>query len=209
MKRALRRTSVAALALAALAIGCASEPLVQVRASGAGAGQTLAVKRVAIAPFRAAPRPGAGALRADATGLVAGYVGDAFATRGLDVVPTSDVAQALGAGAETDEARSIIQIAGERFGADAVVVGTVYRFRERSGEALGSTRPASVGFDVKLFATASGKLLWAGTFDHTQVALSENALVAARYPGGGTRWMTAEELARWGASELARALPLE
>ena len=28
-----------------------------------------------------------------------------------------------------------------------------------------------------------------------------------RYPGGGTRWLTAEELSQWGASEVAQAMP--
>jgi hypothetical protein len=45
-------------------------------------------------------------------------------------------------------------------------------------------------------------------FDHTQVALSENALTAAQYPGGGTRWMTAEELAHWGVNQVVKSLPI-
>jgi hypothetical protein len=32
-------------------------------------------------------------------------------------------------------------------------------------------------------------------------------LQTIRYPGGGTRWLTLEELARWGAREVARDLP--
>jgi hypothetical protein len=199
--------AMAAIA-AAFAFGCASEPIVQVRESGAGSGQTLALKRVAVAPFRAAARPGAAPLRADATSLVAGYVADGFASRGLDVVPASDVEHALGEAAGAGESQSLAQVAGERFGADAVVIGAVQRFRDRSGEAMGSTQPASVAFEVKVLAAPSGKVLWSAVFNHTQVALSENALVATQYPGGGTRWMSAEELARWGASRMASALPL-
>lgn len=201
-----RHAVMSVAAVAAIAFGCASEPIVQVR--GVEAGQTLAIQRVAIAPFRAAPRAGTGALRSDAAALVAGYVANGFTSRGVDVVPASDFEQAIGEAGASAEPRSLTQIARERFGADAVVIGTLYRFRDRSGEALGSTRPASVGFEVKLIATEGGRQLWAGAFDHTQVALSENALVAAQYPGGGTRWMSAEELARWGADRMARALPL-
>lgn len=196
---------VAAIGLA-IALGCASERVVQVHDGAAGSGQLLALKRVAIAPFRATPRPGAGELRSDAAALVASYVSEGFASRGVDVVPPSDVEQALGAGAVAD-VRSVLQVAQDRFGADAVAVGTLYRFRERSGEALGSTYPASVGYEVKIFSVA-GKLLWTGVFDHTQVALAENALTAAQYPGGGTHWMDAEELARWGAMKMAKELPL-
>jgi len=208
MRRAIGRNAGLGLLALALSLGCA-ENIVQVRESAAGSGQGLVLKRVAVAPFRAAPRAGQAALRADAASLVAGYVADGLAGRGIDVVPASDVAQALGPAEGGAQPRSVTQIAGERFGADAVVIGTLYRFRERTGEALGSTHPASVGYEVKIFSTAGGKLLWSGVFDHTQVALGENALTAAQYPGGGTHWMSAEELARWGATKLVRELPLQ
>ena len=61
---------------------------------------------------------------------------------------------------------------------------------------------------MKIYRAADGKLLWSGVFDHTQVALGANALTAAQYPGGGTRWLTSEELARWGALRLVREVPL-
>jgi hypothetical protein len=73
---------------------------------------------------------------------------------------------------------------------------------------MGSINPASVGFEVKILRAADGKLLWSGVFDHTQVALGVNALTAAQYPGGGTRWLTSEELARWGSLRLVREVPL-
>ena len=201
-----RAAGLAAIAIA-LVLGCA-EPVVQVRESAASAGQGLVLKRVAVAPFRAVARPGAGALPAEVGSLVAGYVGDGLGGRGLDVVPASDMEQALGSADGAADARTGIDVARDRFGADAVMTGTVYRFRDRSGEALGSTHPASVGYEVKLFSTA-GKLLWSSVFDHTQVALGENALVASQYPSGGTRWMSAEELARWGAMQMAKQLPLQ
>ena len=56
---------------------------------------------------------------------------------------------------------------------------------------------------------ADGKLFRGLIFDHPQIALSENALTAALKPGGGSRWLTAEELARWGASRVVQTLPIE
>jgi hypothetical protein len=47
-----------------------------------------------------------------------------------------------------------------------------------------------------------------GEFDRTQQSLLENVLLTPRYPGGGTRWLTAGEFAQFGAGELAAALPL-
>jgi hypothetical protein len=199
----LRRSLAGALALAAV-VGCASESLVQDRGKGAGAPADLAVSKVAVVGFHALQREGETPLRPDVPDLVASYVADAFSTYGIDTVPPSDVAQALGA---DPSGASVVRQAAEHFGANAVAVGTVYKFRERGGEALGTTQPASVGFEVKLY-TADGRLYGSKVFDHTQVALSENALTAAQYPGGGTRWLTAEELARWGAQQLVKSFGL-
>src|SRR4030095_2110909 len=84
------------------------------------------------------------------------------------------------------------------FGATSALFGTVYRYRERRGGDLGATRPASVGIELALHGAPGARLLWTARFDHTQAALSENALVAPRYPGAGSRWLTTEELARRG-----------
>jgi hypothetical protein len=187
--------------------GCAQN-LVQVRDIGPGTGEPLVLTRVAVAPFRAAPRAGAAALPADATSLVASYVAEGFGTRGVDVIPYSDVAQALGSAEIGADLSTAITVARDKFGADALVAGTVYRFRNRDGQAMGSVNPSSVGFEVKIYRAADGKLLWSAIFDHTQVALGANALTAAQYPGGGTRWLTSEELARWGALRLVNEVPL-
>jgi len=203
----MRSVRALGIFVVALAFAACSQNLVQVRESSAGAGESLALKRVAVAPFRAAPRAGAEELRADATSLVASYMAEGLAARGLYVVPASDVGQALGDG-ELD-LRSALTVAANQFGADALVTGTLYKFRDRSGEAMGTLTPASVGFDVRIYAAPGGKLLWASTFDHTQVALGENALTATQYPGGGTRWMTSEELARFGAMQVTKQIPLQ
>jgi len=187
--------------------GCAQN-LVQVRDTGPGSGEALALSRVAIAPFRAVPRAGAAALPSDAPALVASYVAEGFTARGIDIVPSSDVASALGSAEPGADLRAALAVARDKFGADALVAGSVYRFRDRDGQAMGSVNPASVGFEVKILRAADGKLLWSAVFDHTQVALGTNALTAARYPGGGTRWMTSEELARWGAQRLVQEVPL-
>jgi hypothetical protein len=194
-------------ALAALVLGGCAQNLVQVRQSSVRPGNTLALSRVAVAPFRAAPRSGAGDLAGGAA-LVASYVADAFAARGIDVVPPSDVGPVVEKTLSEGGGHPVAETVGSRFGAGALVTGTVYRFQNRSGESLGSLSPASVGFEVKLYSTADGHLLWSGVFDHTQVALGENALTAAQYPGGGTRWLTVGELARWGAGRLVKAIPL-
>jgi len=199
-----RRWLTGALALA-LVIACANESLVQDRGKGAAGASPIAISKVAVVGFQPVQREGAEPLRPDAPDLVASYVTDAFTAYGIDTVPPSDVEQAFGADAANGA--SVVRQAAEHFGANAVAVGTVYKFRERSGEALGTIHPASVGFEVKLY-TADGRLYGSKVFDHTQVALSENALTATQYPGGGTRWLTAEELAHWGAQQLVKSFGL-
>jgi hypothetical protein len=205
-----RLTPLAAAAL--LAMGCAET--VRTRAHPALAELAEPLRKVAVAPFTPAgrlalgPEAGGGEDAAVAPQLVAHQLSEALAARGVAVVPPEDVGRALGDMLADAAPGEIARVAAEKFGADGVVVGRVSRYVERSGEAAGTLRPASVGFEVTLLRAPGGEPLWTGLFEETQRALSENVLNAARYPGGGSRWLTAEELARWGATETARALPL-
>jgi hypothetical protein len=67
---------------------------------------------------------------------------------------------------------------------------------------------ASVAFDATIYITDPVQRVWSRQFDETQRALSENIVNARRYPGGGTRWLTAAELAQWGAESMIATLPL-
>ena len=104
--------------------------------------------------------------------------------------------------------REVAQQLAAEFGADAVLFGVLTRWEEREGTGAGAMHAAAVGFEVLLRSAPSGERLWSGYFDHRQQPLGENLLVTSRYPGGGTRWLSAPELARWGAGEVARRIPL-
>ncbi len=168
---------------------------------------------LAVMPFY--PRPGldatqAGVSAATAAELVGRFVTEAVAARGIPVIPPGDLALAFSAeGRPTPrlDGRAAAVLAARDFGASAVLVGEVWRYRERSGQALGSTEPASVAFEVTLFAAPSGQRLWQARFEETQQSITENPLRARLYPGGGTRWLTAADFARWGASQVAQSLP--
>jgi hypothetical protein len=58
--------------------------------------------------------------------------------------------------------------------ASHVMVGTVWRYRERKGTAYGADLPASVAFSLYLLDVASGDTVWNASFDKTQQSLSEN-----------------------------------
>jgi hypothetical protein len=175
------------------------------------------LRKVVVVPFTPRPElsraaPGDGVSAETAVKLVGRFVTEAVAARGIDVVPASDLAVALSGEAPPMPvlgASEAAEFAAREFGATAVLLGEVWRYRERAGEALGASRAASVAFEVTLFAAPSGQKLWSARFDETQRALSENVLNARRYPGGGTRWLTAAELARWGAQAAAGAMPAD
>lgn len=198
-------TPLVALAAALLA-ACAAPIETQ---SSLGLGGELAPRRIAVAPFEVAPTARAEAPD-DVNERFSAYLGDAIGQRGQEVVPFSDLVLAAAAASKVPDRetrRGWAQLASEQFGADVLAVGRLDRFRERSGEAMGSERPASVAFDIELLSAPSGDPLWRGRFDQTQRSLTESVLQASRYPGRGTRWLTVNEFAQWGMQKVVRVMP--
>jgi hypothetical protein len=104
------------------------------------------------------------------------------------------------------DARRAAETAGLKFGATSVLMGQLIRWRERKGEKLGAESPASVAFQMTLHEVPTGRRLWTSRFDHTQRTLTADPLIARKYPGGGTRFLTAGELTRWGMGDAVAAL---
>ena len=206
MSRASRAVTVALASLALLAAS-ACTPTVAGQARPALADLDAPLRRVAVLPFAVSPlvhAPENGTQPRVAAQLVSRYVAEALAARGLEVIAPEDVAATL---AEADPSRRAAAVLAEKHGADAVVLGELTRWEEREGEAYGTFEAAAVGFRVTLQGAPNGRVLWSGEFDERQQPLGDNVLRAGRYPGAGTRWLTAEELAHWGAQELVNALP--
>jgi hypothetical protein len=204
----------AAFGLLLALLGCSTlrPPIVQTRIVETQAGL---LRRVAVAPFQ--PRtglerePGPKAVSvADAADLVTRFVAEELGQQGIDVVAPNDLLiafEATGSVLPREDAAAVAALAAEKFGATSVILGRVSRYREREGGASGSLRPASVGFELMLHAAPSGRLVYVARFDHTQEALSANLFSAMRYPGGGSRWLTAADLARWGAQHAVEEIP--
>lgn len=207
MKLALTRVRAPAAALfALLAVACTETVATQPRPALAELDAPL--RRIAVMPFAASPSllPEVdGPAPRVAAQLVSKYLAEALAARGVEVIAPEDVAATL---AEAGSSQNVAAVLAAKRGVDAIVRGDVTRWEERAGEAYGSFRPAAVGFRVALQAAPSGRTLWSAEFDERQQPLGDNVLRAGKYPGAGTRWLTAEELARWGAGETMRALPL-
>jgi hypothetical protein len=94
------------------------------------------------------------------------------------------------------------EIVGKEVHADAVIYGSVHRFRERVGTEYGATAPASVSFDLGLIDVASGKVLWQGSFNETQESLSANLFNWWMFWRAGPHWFSARELAGLGVEKL-------
>jgi len=173
-----------------------------------------ALAKVAIVPFypnlpsNAPGASGSGANWEDAA-LVSSFVSEALAAQGIATISPNDVEIAFtGHGSPVprlDPETTAVRCAHD-FGATSVVLGRVLRWREREGSAAGSTRPASVSFEVTIYEATTARKLWVGRFDETQQSITDAILRARQYPGGGTRWLSAAEFARWGADEVAKSI---
>lgn len=173
------------------------------------AARAIAARCVAVAPFLVSPLIKAES-RDELAALFGAYLSETLSDAGHRVIPPHDTAPLLSEAPEAMRpfAQYVAFAAHREFGCNVVALGRVDRFRERSGEALGSNKPASAAFDLYLFGAPGGEALWKHRFDETQKALSENLLRASRYPGGGTRWLRAEELVRFGMGELLGDAPI-
>ena len=175
------------------------------------------IRMVAVVPFTLSPslerrrtQPGETSA-AEHAQLVSHMLAEAINQRGIDVIAPTDMQRALESERTPDgklSPRTAARIAKTEFGADAVVIGRLHRWDEREGAAAGAREAAAVGFDVTLYGAPDTHRLWNATFDERQQAWGENVLRTTQYPGGGTRWLTAEELAHWGAQQTVLSMPL-
>lgn len=104
-------------------------------------------------------------------------------------------------------ALKVMQALGKAFDADAVLVGYLYRWRERIGKDYGVDRPASVAFDLYLIRSFDSAIMWRSKFDKTQKSLSENILDMDTFLEGGGKWMDAETLAMIGLRKMIEEMP--
>jgi len=96
---------------------------------------------------------------------------------------------------------------GRNLDADAVIVGHLYRFRERIGTQYSVEIPASVAFDIHLIDVKNGRLLWSGKFDETQQSLFEDLYQIGTFLRRRGRWITAKELAVSGLEGILDTFP--
>jgi hypothetical protein len=102
--------------------------------------------------------------------------------------------------------RRLVAALGRRLGADAVLVGTLYRYRERVGLTYSADTPAAVTFDLLLLESASGRVVWSRSFDEEQQPLSDNLLKIGTFIKDKGRWLTAAQLGARALNEMTSDL---
>ena len=109
--------------------------------------------------------------------------------------------------ATKDTIRSLARKTGERLKANVIMTGYVWEYKKRIGGSRAASSPASVGFTLVLIETANGRLLWNGRHVEKQQALSENILGVKTFFDRGGKWLTVDELARYGVNEALKNYP--
>ena len=129
---------------------------------------------------------------------------------GANVVPYDDVRTAyatLRLNGSKDTPRMLAQRLASMVGADLVVVGTVWRYRDRGVIEGFPEKPASVAFAVYLVDPESGRRLWRKIFDETQeFALKDMSKFTDRIKMG-IQWLSADGLARYGVKAAFNDFP--
>ena len=124
---------------------------------------------------------------------------------GLAIVPPQEVEEALAALQAREPGLPIQEVARRmalEFKADAALAGLLRVYTEREGSKYGAV-PAVVGFEVKLVA-GDGRVIWIGNYYEEQRPITEDI---SGFFDRGLGFVTAEELASYGAERLVKEFP--
>jgi len=128
-------------------------------------------------------------------------------SRTYSILPIGQVTGVISKELHDDLKASYFKIAvqvGKGLNVDGVLIGFVFRYQDRQGNAYSIKRPASVAFEVHLISVKESRSIWKGTFVETQKSLSENVLKLPSFIKRGSRWLTADELAEHGVDEVLK-----
>ena len=120
---------------------------------------------------------------------------------------TASLTALYSANKTTVAAKKALADRGRRHGADGVLVGFVYRYKERVGKGYGAESPASVAFDIHLIRVADEGTIWSAHFNETQQSLGDNLFKLGSFLSRGGRWVTAEEMAKSGLEKILEKFP--
>ncbi len=142
--------------------------------------------------------------------MMTNMVQDHLTTQGFQVIGPAAVQATMDdlAAAATGPLaqQSLILDAARRLDGDSVLVGYLYRVRERQGGRFAVERPASVAYGFYLLDTAQGNMIWSAEFDETQRSLDENLLKFGTFLKRRGEWVNAETMIVQSITELLGSL---
>jgi hypothetical protein len=115
----------------------------------------------------------------------------------------------LSADENKDALRTLAQRFGKDLQADFVLIGTIWRYRDRSEPEEDMQRQAAVAFVVYLVDVKTGKRVWTGHYDKSQGALTEDLSNAPLFFKGGAKWLTADEMAKIAVKDTFESFPFD
>ncbi len=128
----------------------------------------------------------------------------------IELIPSSQaqgVLSGLLAGSQKELLERDLQLEiGHALNADAIFVGYIYRFRERTGTQYSVDLTASVAFDIHLIRVEDGRVLWSAHFDETQQPLSDDLFRLGLFLKRKAKWITAKEMAISGLEDILKNL---
>ena len=104
----------------------------------------------------------------------------------------------------TGSTEDLQQVAKES-GCDAVMLTSLYRFRQRQGGEMAADAPASASLKIRIVKADKGNVIWSSEFNETQESLLSNVLSFGKAQSRGFKWVTVEELVEQGVrAQLAK-----
>ena len=131
--------------------------------------------------------------------------------RPVTLVPQSEINAALKRLKQQDTGLPVngaFQLAlGKEVGADAVLTGFIFCYRDRSGGSYASSTPAAIGFCLHLLEVSSGRILWRMRYEDEQRPLFEDLLGIGDFIRRGGQWVSVRRLAEEAAAVMMKKLP--
>jgi len=159
--------------------------------------KSVKVDRVAVMPIVEAAGPGQEVADGAGASLTAEIYSQMSLAAGWNLTPESDVEdqmQKMPPTTPENIQENALQLA-RLLSVEAVVYGTVQRYRERVGVDYAAQTPASVAFSIMVIDAASKQVIWNAHFDRTQKALTENVLNVVSFLQNRGRWVRAHDIA--------------
>lgn len=126
---------------------------------------------------------------------------------GIELTAMDKILNAAGSAEKTFQLEQAISTA-RKLGADSILITTLNGLVERIGSGVGASQPASVSFNMSLYAVQDSSLVWSINFIQRDQALSENLFKIEQQwqKGGPPRWSSARELLNTGFKQACQDL---